>query len=81
MLLPENRLSKKPPTESLPRLSPLLPDGRSGDGGNLAGQFCYKVLAGRDEICRPGCPVQPVLATGRAQVVERQIVLKDSRVL
>lgn len=60
---------------------PLLPNVRSGDSGNLAGQFCYKVLAGRDEICQPVCPVQLVLATGRAQMVERQVVLNDGRVL
>lgn len=60
---------------------PLLPHGRPGVKGQFAGQFCYNVFAGRDEICEPGCPVRDVLATGRPQVVERQIVLDDGRVL
>ncbi len=55
---------------------PLLPQGRP-----MVGEFCFKALAGRDEICQPGCPVQAVLASGRAQVVERQVVLADGRVL
>lgn len=60
---------------------PLLPHCRPEKSATLAGKFCFNVLAGRDEVCPTGCPVRPVLATGRAQVVERQIVLKDGRVL
>ncbi len=60
---------------------PLLPSAGVDAGRDLAGEFCYKVFAGRDRVCDPGCPVRPVLANGRPQVVERQIVQPDGRVL
>ncbi|MFH1034070.1 MAG: LuxR C-terminal-related transcriptional regulator [Pseudomonadota bacterium] len=57
---------------------PLLP---SGGSQNLAGRFCYQIFAGRQDVCPQGCPVRQVLASGSAQVVERQVVLPDGGVL
>lgn len=58
-------------------LATYRPEGYAG----LAGEFCYSVFAGREEVCETNCPVRPALASGRPQVVERHIVLKNGRVL
>lgn len=59
---------------------PLLPQ-RGPGAQQIVGEFCYRVFGGGNQICQPACPVQAVLASGRAQTVERQIVLKNGRVL
>ncbi len=60
---------------------PLLPSCQDGPAQGVLGRPCYEILAGRTEICDSRCPVRGVLASGQAQSVERQAVLKDGRVI
>lgn len=43
-------------------------------GVNPVGQPCYRVFADRDTPCPSACPVRPMFASGRPQVVERHII-------
>lgn len=60
---------------------PLLAQNQTGRGSPWAGEYCYRVFNGRDDICPENCPVAKVLATGRPQAVERSAVLGDGRTL
>ncbi|CAO0822428.1 hypothetical protein DFAR_3050002 [Desulfarculales bacterium] len=60
---------------------PLLSQSSRAENANSAGKLCFNILAGRNEVCQTGCTVQPALATGHAQVMERQTMLEDGRVL
>lgn len=57
-----------------PLLDRLSPADRLWEGQTPIGQPCHVVMAASPTPCRHACPVAPLFATGRPQVVERHFI-------